>query len=127
VRRLAALLAVGLLALVPLAAAAPAGAATPAPPTAVSGGVKDGTLTARLGGFRSSRGFGTSSRRSYGARRGYGRRRGSGFLRGLFHGLFWGWLLSHVFGGGFPLVLPLLLLLAFVAFRRRRPPAPYRW
>ncbi|MDX6727983.1 MAG: hypothetical protein QOK49_2788 [Baekduia sp.] len=85
-------------------------------------------LLARIGGFR-SRGFGNgySSRRGFGSR-GYGRRRGHGFLRGLFHGLFWGWLLSHFFGGGFPLFLPLLLILVLlVALRRRRPPPQPRW
>jgi uncharacterized membrane protein len=99
----------------------PASAATPA---AVAN-VHDGTLLARgFGGYRGSsrRGFGSGGR--YGYRRARG---GRGFLRGLFHGLFWGWLLSHLFGGGFPLILPLLLLVVvLVAMRRRRPRPSYR-
>jgi hypothetical protein len=37
-------------------------------------------------------------------------------------------VLSHLFGGGFPLVLPLLALVFFMmAMRRRRPPTYHRW
>jgi uncharacterized membrane protein len=103
----------------------PASAATPTPTPAAVASVHDGTLLARgFGGYRGSsrRGFGSGGR--YGYRRPH---RGHGFLRGLFHGLFWGWLLSHLFGGGFPLILPLLLLVVvLVAMRRRRPRPSYR-
>jgi hypothetical protein len=99
-----------------------------AAPTASSAAIHAPTVLAR--GF-GSRGFG--SRRTYyrPRTRGYSpyrARRGRGFLRGLFHGLFWGWMLSHFFGGGFPLFLPLLLIVfLLVATRRRRPPTSYRW
>jgi|SRR4051794_6596313 hypothetical protein len=99
----------------------------PAPALQQQGG--SGVNEAR--GF-GSRGFGRSP--SFNRRRpGFGRRytdrrrtRGTGFLRGLFHGLFWGWLLSHFFGGGFPLIFPLLLLVVFFAMTRRarRPRRP---
>jgi uncharacterized membrane protein YfcA len=91
----------------PALAAAPAGAAATST-TTVSGGPS----TARLGGFDRRRG------------------RGGGCLRGLFHGLFWGWLLSHFLGGGFPLILPLLLLVVVVVLARRRrspPPSDRAW
>jgi predicted lipid-binding transport protein (Tim44 family) len=123
-RRLALALSCALLAL-----AAPAVTAAPVHARTATA-VHDGTQEARLG--FGSRGLGY---RRYSSRRssrypGHGTRprRSRGFLRGLFHGLFWGWVLSHFFGGGFPLVLPLLLLVLLVAMtRRRRPPAPYRW
>jgi hypothetical protein len=70
------------------------------------------------------RGFG-GGRRGFGrSPRGFGRRgNGSRFFRNILHGLFLGWLLSHLFGGGFPLILPLigLALLLLFALRRRRP------
>jgi hypothetical protein len=127
---------VALLACAVLAAGAAAGGAamaattTPRAPglTATTPVVADGPQQARLG--FGSRGFG--SRRTYSRRPTIGyrprARRGRGFLRGLFHGLFWGWLLSHFFGGGFPLVLPLLaLVFLLMATRRRRPPMSHRW
>ena len=108
--RLAAVL--GAMALAVAAAPAPAAAAvTPAAAIVHTGVVRQ----ARLG-----RGFGS---RSYGYRSyrrapyGYGRR-GHPFLRGLF----FGWLISHLFGGGFPLFPFLLLGFGFLMLRRRRRP-----
>jgi hypothetical protein len=130
--RLLAILAVAVLIVgAPVALAAPAGSAARTLVPAGTAVVHDGPQLGRLGGLRSRGGGGYLSRRSTGSRRGYGTqrpRRNRGFLRGLFHGLLWGWLLSHLFGGGFPLILPLMLLVfLLVAGRRRRPRASYRW
>ncbi len=106
-------------------APAAAAAATPvAPPARVfvadaDAGVAGALPTARIGFGRH---YG-SGRYSYG-RRGYGGG-GFGFGRrghGFFHGLFWGFLLGHWFGGGgFPVFgLFLLGLFAWFALRRRR-------
>ena len=75
---------------------------------------------ARLGRGFGSRGYGRSP---YSYRRSpYGyRRHGHPFLRGLF----FGWLLSHFFGGGFPLFPFVLLGIAILVLRRRRRPRYY--
>jgi hypothetical protein len=65
----------------------------------------------RFGGFRGYRGY---RRPTYGSR--YRYHRGHPFLRGLF----FGWLLSHLFGGGFPIFPFLMLGLLFLMLRRRR-------
>lgn len=104
-------------------AAPEAGAATPVRPPArvlvAAAGLPGALPTARIGFGRH---YG-SGRYSYG-RRGYGGG-GFGFGRrghGFFHGLFWGFLLGHWFGGGgFPVFGLLLLgLFAWFALRRRR-------
>lgn len=93
------------------AAPAPAPAAAAITPAAaiVHGGV---VRQARLGRSFGSRGYGYR-RAPYGYRR-----RGHPFLRGLF----FGWLLSHFFGGGFPLFPFVLLGFGFLMLRRRRRP-----
>lgn len=82
-------------------------------------GVKASSVElARIGGG-AFRGFGRSYRSYRYPRYGYHPyryRRGRGFL----HGLFWGWVLSHFFGGGFPFGWLLLLGFAWVLLRRRR-------
>ena len=104
-------------------AAPEAGAATPVRPLprvlVAAAGLPGALPTARIGFGRH---YG-SGRYSYG-RRGYGGG-GFGFGRrghGFFHGLFWGFLLGHWFGGGgFPVFGLLLLgLFAWFALRRRR-------
>lgn len=108
--RLAAVL--GALTLAFAAAPAPAPAATTPAAAIVHGGV---VRQARLGRSFGSRGYGYRSSRR--APYGY-RRHGHPFLRGLF----FGWLLSHFFGGGFPLFPFVLLGFAFLMLRRRRGP-----
>lgn len=97
-----------------VAGTAPAAAA---PPTLASGT----EIALHVGGFGGhALSYGRRSYRPYGY--GYGRsrygfgRRGHGFL----HGLFVGWFLSHLFGGGIPLFPLLLLALALFLFARRR-------
>lgn len=103
-----------------LVAAAPASA--DAAPTAHAPAaltqLHDGSLLAsHFGGFRSSRSPFSRSRYGYGRPyRGFGYRRGHPFLRGLF----WGWLLSHLFRGGFPLFPLFLVAFVWLMLRRRR-------
>jgi len=108
--RLAAVL--GTVALAVAAAPAPVRAAATPAAAIVHGGV---VRQARLGRSFGSRGYGYRSYRR--APYGY-RRHGHPFLRGLF----FGWLLSHFFGGGFPLFPFVLLGFAFLMLRRRRRP-----
>jgi hypothetical protein len=119
-RRLAAILG----ALTLTAGAVPASAVASAPPVRIAA-AHVGAQQSRLGrGF----GGGFSSRPSYRSYRrapyGYRRSRGHPFLRGLFVG----WLLSHLFRGGFPL-FPFLLLgiVVLMLRRRRRRPAYGPW
>jgi hypothetical protein len=95
------------------AAAVPAVAGASAPPARIAA-AHVGAQQSRFG-----RGFGTRGYRSYPSYRrpSYGyRRHGHPFL----HGLFFGWLLSHFFGGGFPLFPLVLLGVVLLMFRRRR-------
>ena len=111
----------GRLAIVLALAALSSGAAPPAAPAATptaalvqSGVVRQARLSRGFG----TRGYPTYRRAPYSYRRApYGyHRRGHPFLRGLF----FGWLLSHFFGGGFPLFPFVLLGLAFLILRRSR-------
>ena len=98
------------------AAPTPAAALTPTATILHTGVARQ----ARLGRGFGSRGYGRSP---YGYRRSpYGYRRHSHpFLKGLFVG----WLLSHFFGGGFPLFPFVLLGIAILVMRRRRRPRYY--
>jgi hypothetical protein len=66
--------------------------------------------------------------RSYGSRYSYGRRypygRGYGYRprgHGFLHGLFWGWMLSHFFRGGYGVPLwPFFLVIVLLLVSRRR-------
>ena len=111
--RLAAALGAVALSTAAFPAAAPAAPATPAATIVHSGAVQQ----ARLGRGFGARGYGRSPYSYRRAPYGY-RRRGHPFLRGLF----FGWLLSHFVGGGFPLFPFLLLGFAFLMLRRRRRP-----
>jgi uncharacterized membrane protein len=115
--RLATFLGVAALAL----SAAPTAAPAAVRPVTAAGTVHTGVVRqARLGRGFGSRGYGRSP---YSYRRtpyGY-RRHGHPFLRGLF----FGWLLSHFFGGGFPLFPFVLLGIVVLMLRRRRRPRYY--
>ena len=111
----------GRLAIVLALAAFSIGAAAPAAPAATPTAalVQTGVVRqARLGRGFGTRGYPSYRRSPYSYRRApYGYRRpGHPFLRGLF----FGWLLSHFFGGGFPLFPFVLLGLAFFMLRRSR-------
>jgi hypothetical protein len=97
---------------------APAAVTVPAAVTLPAGVTGSSADLARVTGARGFGGFGRSYRsyRSPGYGYRYRTRRGHGFL----HGLFWGWMLSHFFGGGFPLGWLLLVGLAVLLLRRRR-------
>jgi len=102
------------------------GAATAATTTASPAPAGHVTTTAapQEARFGSGRGFG--SRRTFRPpARSTRFRRSPG--RSFFHGLFWGWMLSHFFGGGFPLVFPFLFLLLFLMAAMRRRPRRTVW
>ena len=90
-------------------------------PAAATAAPHPAAPTAKLARFG---GFGRSYRpyrpRGYGYRP-HRYRRGHGFL----HGLFWGWMLSHFFGGGFALFWIVLLAFAWLMVRQRRGRAGY--
>jgi hypothetical protein len=93
-------------------------------PTAAAAALPPSNQLARgFGGF--GRSYGS---RSYGSRYSYGRRypygRGYGYRprgHGFLHGLFWGWMLSHFFRGGYGVPLwPFFLVIVLLLVSRRR-------